>query len=118
MTTTKHGSGDLVSVAREFLERTGLRILDTRWRCGTAELAVVAADQQTLVVYDIKERPRNRPSAHSGTISRVRRRSLRRLAVAWQNAHGVRFDQLRVDVVCLIWEGSGGYTIEHIKAVG
>jgi hypothetical protein len=30
----------------------------------------------------------------------------------------VRFDQVRVDVVGLVYEGTGGYTIEHLKGVG
>jgi hypothetical protein len=37
--------------------------------------------------------------------------------VAWLNAHGIRFDRVRVDVVGLVRDPSGGYTIEHVRGV-
>ena len=37
---------------------------------------------------------------------------------AWLTAHGVRFDQIRIDVVGLLYEGTGGFTIEHVRGVG
>ena len=44
--------------------------------------------------------------------------SLRRLAGRWLAAHGVRFDQIRIDAVGLLQESAGGFTIKHIRAVG
>jgi len=43
---------------------------------------------------------------------------MRRLGASWMSAHGVRFDQIRIDVVGLLQDGQGGFTIEHIRAVG
>jgi hypothetical protein len=34
------------------------------------------------------------------------------------NAHGVRFDQVRIDVVGLVYDGTGGFSVEHIRGVG
>jgi hypothetical protein len=38
--------------------------------------------------------------------------------VQWLNAHGIRFDQVRVDVVGLVYDGTGGFTVEHVPGVG
>ena len=43
---------------------------------------------------------------------------LRRLAALWLSAHGIRFDQIRIDVVGLLCDGAGGYTVEHVRGVG
>ncbi len=45
-------------------------------------------------------------------------RRLRGLAVAWLSAHGVRFDQVRVDVVGLVREATGDFTVEHVRGAG
>ena len=47
-----------------------------------------------------------------------RQRTMRQLAVRWLAAHGKRYDQIRIDVVGLLQESAGGFTIEHIRAVG
>jgi putative endonuclease len=51
-------------------------------------------------------------------VGRAKQARLRRLAVQWLNAHGVRFEQIRIDVIGLLYEGTGGFTIEHIRGVG
>jgi len=56
MTVTEHGSGDPIAVVRRYLERAGLRVLDIRWRRGTAELAI-AADRHAVVACGIRTRP-------------------------------------------------------------
>ena len=43
---------------------------------------------------------------------------LRRLAIAWLTAHGIRFEQVRVDVVGLVRKRTGGFTVEHVRGVG
>jgi hypothetical protein len=43
---------------------------------------------------------------------------MRGLAVRWLAEHGKRYDKIRIDVVGLLQESAGGFTIEHIKAVG
>jgi hypothetical protein len=43
---------------------------------------------------------------------------MRRLAARWLAGHGMRYDQVRIDVIGLIQENTGGFTIEHVRAVG
>jgi len=104
--------------AAEYLESCGLRIVDRNWSCATGEIGIVAVDRQTLVVVEVKSRTGMRYGNPLEAVSRAKRARLRRLAVQWPNAHGVRFDQVRVDVVGLVPDGTGGFTVEHIPGVG
>jgi putative endonuclease len=104
--------------AADYLESCGLRILDRNWRSADGEIDIVAVERQVLVVCEVKSRTSTRYGTPLEAVSRAKRARLRRLAVQWLNAHGVRFDQVRIDVVGLVYEGTGGFTIEHIRAVG
>jgi putative endonuclease len=70
------------------------------------------------VVCEVKSRTGTSYGSPLEAVSRAKRARLRRLAIMWLNAHGVRFDQVRIDVVGLVYEGTGGFTIEHIRGVG
>jgi len=104
--------------AAEYLEKLGYRILDRNWRCATGEIDIVAVDRRVFVVCEVKTRSGVGFGTPLEAVGRVKLRRLRMLAVAWLNAHGVRFDQVRIDVVGLVYEGTGGFTIEHLRGVG
>jgi putative endonuclease len=104
--------------AAKFLESSGFRILDRNWRCADGEIDIVAVERCVLVVCEVKTRSGAGFGSPLEAVGRVKLRRLRKLAVCWLNAHGVRFDQVRIDVVGLVYEGTGGYTIEHIRGVG
>ena len=104
--------------AADYLEAQGLRILDRNWRCDLGEIDIVAVDRHVFVVCEVKTRSGFRYGTPLEAVTKTKLRRLRRLAVMWLNAHGVRFDQVRIDVVGIICEGTGGFTIEHIKGVG
>jgi putative endonuclease len=104
--------------AAEYLEKSGFRVLDRNWRCAAGEIDIVAVDRHTLVVCEVKSRTGVRYGSPLEAVSRAKRARLRKLAVLWLNAHGIRFDEVRIDVVGLVYEGTGGFTIEHIRGVG
>lgn len=101
-----------------YLEGCGFRILDRNWRCADGEIDIVAVERHTFVVCEVKTRSGTRFGTPLEAVGNAKRRRLRRLAVRWLNAHGVRFEQIRVDVVGLLYEGTGGFTVEHIRGVG
>jgi putative endonuclease len=104
--------------AAEYLESCGLRILDRNWRCAQGEIDIVAVERRALVVCEVKSRTGPGYGSPLEAVGRAKRSRLRKLAVLWLNAHGIRFDQVRIDVVGLVYEGTGGFTIEHIRGVG
>jgi putative endonuclease len=104
--------------AVDYLESCGFRILDRNWRCADGEIDIVAVERHTFVVCEVKTRSGLRYGTPLEAVGRTKRIRLRRLAVRWLIAHGVRFDQIRIDVVGLLYEGTGGFTIQHIRGVG
>jgi len=109
---------ELIDQAVGYLGKAGLRVLDRDWHDGDGVIDIAAVEHNVFVVCDVKTRSRTRPGLPLEAVSQAKRSRLRRLAVLWLNAHGVRFDQVRIDVVGIVYEGSGGFTIEHIRAVG
>jgi putative endonuclease len=104
--------------AVDYLMERGFRILDRNWRCADGEIDIVAVERHSLVVCEVKTRSGTRYGTPLEAVSPAKHRRLRRLAVQWLNAHGIRFEQIRIDVVGLLYEGTGGFTIEHIRGVG
>jgi putative endonuclease len=104
--------------AARYLEGCGFRILDRNWRSADGEIDIVAVDRQTFVVCEVKTRSGTRYGTPLDAVGRAKQRRLRRLAAQWLNAHGIRFDQIRIDVLGLRCDSSGGFTIEHVRGVG
>ena len=78
--------------AAEYLQGCGFRILDRNWRSANGEIDIVAVERQVLVICEVKSRTSVRYGSPLEAVSRAKRSRLRRLAVQWLNAHGVRFD--------------------------
>jgi putative endonuclease len=112
------GQDAAITVAADYLESAGFRVLDRAWRSPDGQLDIAAVDRHVFVVCEVKTRSGTRHRSALEAISRARLRRLRGLAVAWLNAHGVRFEQVRVDIITLTREGPGGYTTEHLRGVG
>jgi putative endonuclease len=90
----------------------------SNWRCADGEIDIVAVDRRTFVVCEVKTRSSTRYGTPLESVSRLKRNRLRRLAVRWLTAHGVHFDQVRIDMVGVTRDASGGFTIEHVRGVG
>jgi putative endonuclease len=105
-------------LAVEFLQRAGLRILDRNWRCADGEIDVVAADRRVLVICEVKTRSGSRYGTPIEAVDRRKRTRLRRLGIRWVVAHGVLFDEVRIDVVGVLKTAPGEFTIEHVQGVG
>ena len=104
--------------AADYLEAEGFRILERNWRCADGEIDIVAVDRNTFVVCEVKTRSGTRYGTPLESVSRLKRNRLRRLAVRWLTAHGVHFDQVRIDMVGVTRDASGGFTIEYVRGVG
>lgn len=105
-------------LAVEYLQQAGFRILDRNYRCAEGEIDIVAAEHRVLVICEVKTRSSVRFGMPIEAITREKRTRLRRLAVRWVIAHGVIFDELRVDAVGVLRSPSGEFQIEHVRGVG
>jgi len=105
-------------LAAKFLTDAGLSVLGRNWRCKMGEIDIVALDGRTLVVCEVKTRSGVRFGTPLEAITRQKAQRLRRLAVAWVRAHGLVFDQIRIDVIAVLRAASGDFSIEHVRGVG
>jgi putative endonuclease len=105
-------------LAADFLERSELRILDRNWRCPDGEIDIVALERRTLVICEVKTRSSGRYGTPLEAISARKRIRLRKLAVAWVQAHGLFYDEIRIDVVGVLKTAPGEFSIEHVREVG
>ncbi len=105
-------------LAVEHLRQDGLRVLDRNWRCAEGEIDIVAAERRSLVICEVKTRSSVRYGTPLEAVSRAKRGRLRRLAACWLVAHGVLFDEIRIDVVGVLRTESGDFTVEHVRGVG
>ena len=78
----------------------------------------MAAERQVMVVCEVKTRSSTTFGTPLEAITRTKQARLRRLASRWLVAHGVLFDEVRIDAVGLIRRPSGEYEIEHVRGVG
>jgi putative endonuclease len=105
-------------VAARFLTETGLTVLGRNWRCGDGEIDIVALDGRTLVICEVKTRSGVRFGTPLEAVTRSKAHRQRRLAVAWVRAHGLVFDQIRIDVVGVLRTASGDFSVQHVRGVG
>ena len=105
-------------VAARHLLDAGMTIVATNWRCADGEIDIVAVDRRVLVVCEVKTRTGDRYGAPLESISHSKLRRLRRLAIRWVVAHGVLFDEIRVDAVGVLRSPSGEFTVSHARGVG
>ncbi|MGI8700736.1 MAG: YraN family protein [Nocardioidaceae bacterium] len=89
-------------LAERELERQGLEVLDRNWRCEQGEIDIVARHGGALVVCEVKTRTSDRYGAPVEAITPSKAARLHRLGFAWAKAHETTFDELRVDVVCVL----------------
>ena len=98
-----------------YLTTAGLRPLDRNWQYPDGQIAIVAADRDVLVAFQVTIRSSDRHGTLPEPVSQAGQTRLRHLAARRATAHGRRPGQVRAGVISLTAEPSGGYTIEHIR---
>jgi putative endonuclease len=105
-----------IQLAVEYLERAGFTVLDRSWTFERAYIGIVADDHGSLVVVDVRAHV-ERYGRRLEEIGAGKKRVMRRLGSMWLREHGMRYDRLRVDVIGVLGDGPGGFTIEHVRGV-
>lgn len=109
--------GDLGErLAAQHLQALGYEVLDRNWRCGQGEIDLVARQGSTVVVCEVKTRRSSRYGHPHEAVTRAKAARLRRLAVAWLQAHDVPAARVRIDVVA-VRVGHGDPVVEHLRGV-
>jgi putative endonuclease len=104
-------------VAERFLVESGLVVLERNWRCPLGEIDIVARDGQCLVVCEVKTRSSAAFGHPLEAVSAAKAARLRRLALAWVEARGVRPREIRIDLVAVLRSAQGPAEVNHLRAV-
>lgn len=106
-------------VAARHLQEHGYELLDRNWRCERGELDLVLRHGNVLVVCEVKTRSATQAcgTPHEAVGPRKLQR-LQRLAQLWQEAHGLRADEVRVDLVAVLRPDRGRAEVEHVVGIG
>ncbi len=106
------------SVAARHLVEQGLVLLDRNWRCEAGEIDLVLRDGSVLVVCEVKTRSSVEFGTPHEAISDAKLDRLRRLAMRWQDEHGLTVPEVRVDLVAVLRPRRGPSTVEHVRGIG
>ncbi len=99
--------------AAEYLLTQGYTVRDVNWRSGKYELDIVAYKENTLVVVEVKTRTNDDYMRPEEAVTRAKARRIIDAAAAYVAEYDLPFD-VRFDVIALLSDGEGGYTVEHI----
>ena len=105
-------------LAAAHLAAQGMVVLDRNWRCEVGELDLVLRDGDVLVVCEVKTRSSVDHGTPHEAITDAKLERLRRLAVRWVEAHGVRPPETRVDLVAVLRPRKGRSVVEHVRGIG
>ena len=109
----RHGE----DLAAEFLQQSGLRVLDRNWRCREGELDLVVSRDRTVVFCEVKTRRSTRFGAPVEAVTATKQRRLRTLALQWLAAQSRRGDDLRFDVASVLFPREGRPVVEVLEGV-
>jgi putative endonuclease len=90
-------------LAREYLEQSGLRILETNFRFGRGEIDIVAAEGEYLVFCEVKLRHSAAFGSPEDAVTPAKQRQLRRVATGYLARKGITDHPCRFDVVAIEW---------------
>lgn len=100
--------------AAEYLEQKGYRVVERNWRMGHRDLDIVALDDATLVVVEVKTRTNNLFMEPELAVDRKKIRSLSTAANAFVRQHRLSLS-VRFDIVTVVGNEAGNCQINHIE---
>jgi len=102
-------------IARQYLRKNGLTILQANYRCKRAEVDIVAEEGEILVFCEVKMRTTDRFGAPEYAITLKKQRQVRKAALVYLAEHNIRERACRFDVVAIEQYGTA-MEIRHLRS--
>ena len=106
------------NIAARHLCRNGMILLDRNWRCDAGEIDLVLREGPILVICEVKTRTSLAYGSPLEAVDARKADRLRRLGARWLQAHRVRPDDVRIDMVGVLVPARGDVEVEHVSGIG
>lgn len=101
--------------AAAFLERAGMTIIERNWRCHNGEIDIVALDDTTLVLCEVKTRRTRAKGSPEDAVTPAKQRRYARLAGAYMQSAGTGPMAVRFDVITLLVISDDRALLRHFR---
>jgi putative endonuclease len=102
--------------AAAFLERSGFTIVERNWRCKSGEVDIVALDEDTLVLCEVKTRRSISKGSPEDAVTLAKQRKIVRLAEAYIQRAQIEPANVRFDVITLLVLAEDRALLRHHRA--
>ena len=100
------------NAAARYLGNLGYRIIERNFRCGLAEIDIIARDGRTLVFVEVKTREEDDPAPEE-QVNANKQHQLTRGARMYLSRYGSPQPPARFDVVGIVWPPGQSPQIRH-----
>jgi putative endonuclease len=104
-------------VAASHLTGQGMVVLDRNWRCDLGEIDLVLRDGDVLVACEVKTRSSGACGSPLEAVDGDKLERLHDLLWRWCEAHGLRPEETRVDVVGVLSARRGRACLDHVRGL-
>lgn len=102
--------------AAAYLERAGMSIIERNWRCSAGEIDIVAMEDNTLVLCEVKTRRTVAKGHPADAVTPARQRRYLRLAHEYLARTGHSDLQVRFDVITILVVSEDRALLRHLRA--
>lgn len=102
--------------AAAYLERVGMTIVERNWRCPSGEIDIIALEEGTLVLCEVKTRRSTAKGTPEESVTPAKQRRYKTLARAYVQHAGLTDVNVRFDVVTLLVVGEDRALLRHHRA--
>lgn len=102
------------ALAAEFVEKQGYEILERDWKSGHHDLDIIARDEDTLVIIEVKTRRNRLFGDPEESIDYKKRLSLQSAINHYVKSHRIKIP-VRFDVISIVGMIGSTPEIDHIK---
>lgn len=102
--------------AAAYLERAGMTVIDRNWRCPAGEVDIVALEEETVILCEVKTRRTVAKGTPEDSITPAKRRKYLRLGQAYLQHAGNPDLAIRFDVVTVLAIGEDRALLRHYRS--
>jgi len=102
------------SIAQQYLEENGYKVLETNWRFHHYELDIIATSGKELIIIEVKTRSDNYLIAPERAVNKGKIRRIVTASDAYARMKNIALP-IRFDIICLIKKGAAFNVEDHIE---